>query len=155
MNHLSRFVGVCLCAVVTLASCEKVSDRAIEQVQIADVYEASKASGNSYLILDARDAASFKTARIPGAKRMVAADIDALNPDPKLKTYKAIYVYGEHPNHNAAKALVKRIMVAKAGDVYLMDDGMLGWKAQGHPVERTASDAGAGNPEGDTAKSPG
>lgn len=120
---------------VTLASCEKVSDRAIEQVQIADVYEATKASGNSYLILDARDAAAFRAAHVPGAKRMVAADIDALNPDPKLKTYKAIYVYGEHPNHNGAKALVKRIMTAEAGDVYLMDEGFLGWKAQGHPVE--------------------
>ncbi|MFM9959298.1 MAG: rhodanese-like domain-containing protein [Phycisphaerales bacterium] len=143
MNHLSRFapklvtrlVPAGLIALVTLASCERVSDRAIEQVQIADVYEASKTNGNSYLILDARDANAFKSGHIPGAKRMVAADIDALNPDPKLKTYKAIYVYGEHPNHNAAKALVKRIMIAKAGDVYLMDEGYLGWTTQGNPVQ--------------------
>lgn len=136
MNHFFRAVGVCVLGLASLSGggCEKVSDNAIEPVQLVDVLKASKEAGDSYLILDARDATSYNAGHIPGAKRMVAADIDALDPDPKLKSYKAIYVYGEHPNHNAAKALVKRLMVAKTSDAYLMEDGFMAWKSQGNPV---------------------
>ncbi len=137
MNHLPRVIraGALAVALFAVSACEKVSDNAIEPVQLVDVLKASKEAGDSYLILDARDANAFKAGHIPGARRMVAADIDALDPDPKLKSYKAIYVYGEHPNHNAAKALVKRLLVAKTSDAYLMEEGFMGWKSQGHPVE--------------------
>ncbi len=128
-------VGVLAAAVVAFAGCEKVSDNAIEPVQLVDVLKASKETGDSYLILDARDADSYAAGHIPGAKRMTAAQIDALDLDPKYKGYKSIYVYGEHPNHNGAKALVKRLMTAGASDTYLMEEGFMGWKSQGNPVE--------------------
>lgn len=134
MKHAAWIVGACLLALVGLSGCDKVSDNTIEPVRLVDVVKATKDKGGSYLILDARDAASYDAGHIPGAKRMTAAQIDPKDPDPKLSTYKAIYVYGEHPNHNAAKALVKRLMIADVSSTYLMDDGFVAWKAQGQPV---------------------
>lgn len=122
-------------ALAALCGCERVSDNSIEQVQLADVAKASKERSQSYLIVDARDAKSFNQGHIPGATRLSAADIDFNDPDPKFKNYKAIYVYGEHPNHNNAKALVKRLLTSKIDDVYLMDDGFLAWRTNGYPID--------------------
>jgi len=134
MKHSAWIVGACLPALIGLSGCDKVSDNTIEPVRLVDVAKATRAKGDSYLILDARDAASYDAGHIPGAQRMTAAQIDPKDPDPRLSSYKAIYVYGEHPNHNAAKALVKRLMVAEVSSTYLMDDGFVAWKAQGQPV---------------------
>ncbi|NUQ54236.1 MAG: hypothetical protein HUU19_16290 [Phycisphaerales bacterium] len=131
-NHL---LFCALAGALSLSACEKVSDNAIRAVDMADVAKASKDADKSYLIVDARDAASFSDGHIPGSRRLTAAEIDFNNPDPKLRNYKAIYVYGEHPNHNNAKALVKRLMTADIDDVYLMNDGFLGWKAHGYPID--------------------
>lgn len=134
MKHAARIVGAFLPVLIGLSGCDKISDNTIEPVRLVDVVKATKDNGGLYLILDARDAASYNAAHIPGAKRMTAAQVDPKDPDPKFSTYKAIYVYGEHPNHNAAKALVKRLMIADVSSTYLMDDGFVAWKAQGQPV---------------------
>ncbi len=117
-----------------LTGCDPISDAKIEFVQMTDVAKAIKDNPKSYLVLDARDAASYEAGHLPTAKRMTAADIDEHDPDPRLKSYKAIYTYGEHPNHNNAKALTKRLMITKVNDIYLMDEGYIGWKAKGYPV---------------------
>lgn len=131
-------------AALGTTGCEPVSDRAIELVSMSDVAKAIRDKPKSYLVLDARDAASFRTGHLPGAKRLTAADVDVNDPDPKFKSYKSIFTYGQHPNHNGAKALTKRLMSAKVSGVYLMDEGFLGWKSYGYAVEVEPEDQGGG-----------
>ncbi len=108
----------------------KTNDDSIARVDSAQLSKWLEKGPEKYLILDARPRQEFLSDHIPGARHMELPEVDPEDPDPRLKEYKALVVYGENPGSTRARALAKRLIQARL-DVYWLEGGLSEWKASG------------------------
>ncbi|MBL0926287.1 MAG: rhodanese-like domain-containing protein [Phycisphaerales bacterium] len=141
---------------LVLVGCRDINDQWIldRAWYPATVNRALERDPKSYLVLDVRPKPEFETGRLPGAEMMNANQVDIRDPEPRLRQYKDIIVYGRDAGHAQAMALAKKLAQADVGDVRLMYGGFADWKAQGFPVVTNAP-APAPPDSGKTGPKPG
>jgi len=128
-----------------MGGCTKnVSDKTVTRITVDDVARRIEREPESHMIVDARPQAAYAQSRLPGARRIDFADIDTRNPDPNLRRYRSIIVYGQNPGTGSAMALTKRLMTTGYSDVRLMEDGYDRWVAKGYRVDTSKIQVGVG-----------
>lgn len=122
-----------------LPGCSKqITDDDIEYMSVTDLHRRLTRDPNKNLPLDARSREEFATERIPGARHIRSTDVDVQDPDPALRGYSALIVYGENPGTSNAAAITKRLMIANFKSVFLLEGGMDAWRRAGLPVDDAA-----------------
>jgi len=126
----------------------KVSDESLRWLAAGDAQRRMARNPNAILILDSRSRDEFEAGHIPGARQMDLADVDPEEPDPSLKRYATIVVYGQDPGSVSAKTLAKKLLSAGLKGTQLLEGGFAAWKEQGLPVEvgAAAGNGGGVNP---------
>lgn len=130
-----------------------VSERDLVFIPAAEIQDlmteqAEEPDERILLLVDPRPEAAFATCRIPNAQNYILSDVPPKpGKDPRFNNYDAIVVYGDHPNHAAAKAMAKRLMSIKIDHVKVYDGGLADWTARGYPLESGTPEAApeAGN----------
>jgi len=96
------------------------------------------------VFVDAREKAEFEQARVPGAINVPALDAAANRPGIDfsfLGRPAEIVVYCDGPSCGAAAMLAEAIRKRGYGRIlYILENGLPGWEAAGHPVERGVRD---------------
>jgi len=85
--------------------------------------------------MDVRDRNDYAEGHIPGAKNYRLQDIRFDEKVPDLSEYSVILVYGRSIGSARAIAMTKRLLGAGYKKVFLLDEGLAGWRAQGGVVE--------------------
>lgn len=138
-------VLVALSVSPALTGCTKsISDKTVTRIGVDDVARRLEREPSEVLIVDARSANAYSVSRLPGARRIDLGEVEANNPDPALKRYKSIIVYGQNPGAGASMALTKRLMAAGYDDVKLMEDGFDRWSAKGYRIDTSKVEIGVG-----------
>lgn len=135
-SGLRGFVVVSMLAlgVLVIGCTPKVDDSTIRRTTVAEVQTLMERQGNRVALLDSRSSQAVAEGTIPGAVPVRPGDIDQRQRDPWLNSFATLVVFGDNPGSSTARAVAKRLMVARYGDVRLMEAGLDGWKARGLPV---------------------
>lgn len=133
---LRAFVVVSMLGLTVLAiGCSpRVDDSTIHRTTIAEVQTLMERQGDRTALLDTRSSDAVAAGTIPGAIPVRPGDIDLRPRDPWLNSFATLVVFGDNPGSTTARAVAKRLMTARYGDVRLMEAGLDGWKARGLPV---------------------
>jgi rhodanese-related sulfurtransferase len=127
-----------------LASCSsnKVSDRDIEFLEVADAPSLGSASlgmlgvgDRRPLWVDPRTPATFAQEHIPGAVNIPLASLREDDDDPRLDGFNLFIVYGSDYGDPVATAMTKRLLAAGFDEVRLLRGGLRAWKQAGNAVE--------------------
>lgn len=130
-------------------ACERTTrDTDIVPIRVAEVRALldRQRDGQERLIvlIDPRPARDYQRAHIPGARHMELPRVPPTStPDPDLKRYRHIVVYGDNPASPEARGMTKRLMAVGYRGVRWFVGGLEEWKARGYPV---AGDGAAGAP---------
>lgn len=156
IRSASWLAGVILIALMPLAGCTKnVSDKTVTRITVDDVARRVEREPDAHMIVDARPQTAYAQSRLPGARRIDFADIDTRNPDPSLRRYRSIIVYGQNPGTGSAMALTKRLMTTGYSDVRLMEEGYDRWVAKGYRVDTSSKvQVGVGGIKADDQPAP-
>ncbi|MEM8835887.1 MAG: rhodanese-like domain-containing protein [Planctomycetota bacterium] len=130
------FIVLCIVAASLGACGPKVSDATVTPVAPAVVQRWVERDSGKQLLIDVRPEESYRAGHIPGAVSMSTADVNERERDPRLLRYSTLVVYGEDAGSARARAMVKRLMVAKYKDVRQLQGGYAQWTSLGLPVER-------------------
>lgn len=144
-------------AASVLSGCnDKISDKDIEYIPLAQVRMYVQEKPGVARLLDPRPPQDFVKGHIPGAENLqlsqVSEDKDSI--DPALARYKLLIVYGDDPGSGVAGAMTKRLMRAGASDVKMFAGGLAEWSRAGLPVEKSPASGSAegGGGAGKTAQ---
>lgn len=143
---IPRFVAsVCLLFVVVGSiGCDgvrTVSDRDVELMPVTrlrDLMAEQQANpgGDALLLLDARPDEDYAESRLPNAEHLPLQRVtNRVGRDDRIERYDHVVIYGDHPADPPAKALAKRLMSKKYGDIYVYDGGMADWRSRGFELE--------------------
>lgn len=135
-RRIFPILAACLFTVFSPAGCNTTSEVEVDKSRVPaeKVLEWIEKYPDRYLIVDARPEAAFLAGHIPGAVRMDPVQVDPEDPDPSLKKYKSIIVYGENPAFGRANALTKRLLEAGLS-VNMLDGGLKAWREKDYPIE--------------------
>ena len=129
-----------LSLIVSLTGCNRtITDGSIVNIQPQRVAEWVREDASGRLYMDVRDPEEFQSGHIPGARNIRLPEVSATERDPALNTFNTIVVYGDGAYSARAIAMTKRLLGLGYKDVFLLDGGFGGWRAQGGAVERGTS----------------
>ncbi len=120
--------------------CEtNISDNDIKYASLSEMkqfVDGAKANPKAVLIVDPRSTSAYETQRIPGAVNIALTSIrETDDPDPAIKEYSQIVVYGENPASPPARAMTKRMLAAGYKDTRMFAGGLEEWTAAKFPLE--------------------
>ena len=125
-----------LCALppVTLSETPATATLAPQRLHAQQAYELLKSGPPNLVVLDVRTDKEFAGGHVPGA-----VNLDILRPDfiEKIRQYdrqKSYLVYCR--THSRSTSAVEQMRKEGFTQVYLMDQGFLGWNRENLPLEK-------------------
>lgn len=141
-RSLPLVIALAVAFILILGGCEtKTSDKSLKFISVAQVrklaLEADRKSNPTLLALvDPRPAREFNEGHIPRARNITLASLppDGLRTR-ELEGFDNLIVYGNDPGSASARAMAKRLIQLGYDKVFLMQEGIKGWEAQGGAIQ--------------------
>ena len=136
-------IGV-LCTMIGCDGVRTVSDRDIELMPVTRLRElmekqAQKPDGDTLLLFDVRAQREFDEGHLPRAEQLALQQVpNRIRKNDRIERFDHVVIYGEHPADPPTRALAKRLMSRKYGDIYVYDGGIADWRSRGLPLEAAA-----------------